>query len=153
LTGSKVAQRRTIGWREWVTLPDITAVPIKAKIDTGAATSALHAHRLSIVERDGEEWAEFEVHPVQRSRLHAATVALPVRAHRVIRSSSGHAQRRPVVSTRLHIGRRTFRIELTLTARDEMGFRLLLGRAAVRRRFVIDAGASYLTDPNEDDQR
>jgi hypothetical protein len=133
-----------LGWREWVTLPELSPVPLKAKIDTGARTSALHAFDLSWHQRNGEPWVEFEVHPVQRSRARSSRVVYPVVDFRRVRSSTGHSEQRPVIRTPIELGGRQFEIDITLTSRDEMGFRMLLGRAAIRRRFLVDAGRSYL---------
>ncbi|MCJ7726557.1 MAG: RimK/LysX family protein [Acidimicrobiia bacterium] len=137
-------QRSLAGWREWVLLPDISAIPLKAKLDTGAGTSALHAFGLELIEHEGTTWAEFEVMPLQRSRAHRSAVRYPVSSFKRIKSSTGHTERRPVIRTPLVIGRRRFKIDITLTSRDEMGFRMLLGRSALRGRFWVDAGASYL---------
>ncbi len=136
-----------VGWRESIELPELCATPIKAKIDTGALTSALHAFNLSVVERDGDSWADFEIHPVQRSKRAAVTVSHPVAGFRKVRSSSGHLERRPVIKTPIQIGSHCYHIEISLASRDEMGFRMLLGRAALRRRFVVDPGRSYLQSP------
>lgn len=146
-----------IGWREWVILPEMSSTPLKAKIDTGARTSALHAFDLTVQERGGEPWVEFVVHPVQRSTVDAKRVAYPIQGYRKVRSSTGHSELRPVIRTTVVIGGRRFAIDVTLTARDEMGFRMLLGRAALRRRFLVDAGRSYLhplpTNPDENEAR
>jgi len=133
-----------IGWREWVELPEMCGHPIKAKIDTGAATSSLHAFNLKVTERDGLKWARFEIHPVQRSRRDSQEVVAPVSSFRRVRSSSGHSERRPVIVTVIRIGDVEFNTEVTLASRDEMGFRMLLGRAALRRRYVIDPARSYV---------
>jgi hypothetical protein len=117
---------------------------MKAKIDTGARTSALHAFGLSVSMRDGEPWAQFEVHPMQRSRADASKVTTPILGFKKVRSSTGHSEERPVVRSAIVIGNRRFAIDLTLTSRDEMGFRMLLGRSAIRRRFWVDASRSYL---------
>lgn len=137
-----------VGWRELIELPELCATPIKAKIDTGARTSALHAFNLAVVDREGAFWADFEIHPVQRSKRAAVAVACPVAGFRRIRSSSGHLERRPVIRTPIQIGSLRFDIDITLTSRDEMGFRMLLGRAALRRRFLVDPGRSYVQAPN-----
>lgn len=131
-----------IGWREWTHLPRLTPVPVKAKIDTGALTSSLHAFRLK--EIDGGERVRFEVHPHQRSRRDAVTVECEVVDHRRVRSSNGQTSVRPVIETELELGGTLRVVELTLTNRDEMGFRLLIGRRALRRRYVVDPGRSYL---------
>ena len=136
-----------IGWREWVQLPELCPTPIKAKVDTGARTSALHAFDLALREIDGHTIACFELHPIQRSRAGAVRVEWPVLGFRRVRSSNGRTERRPLVVTRARAGRVEWPIEITLASRDEMGFRMLLGRAALRRRFVIDPGRSFLTSP------
>ena len=136
--------RPCLGWREWVELPDLSPVPLKAKIDTGARTSTLHAFNLSHDERNGESWVTFEVHPLQRTKAHTTLVSHPIEGFRKVRSSSGHTEERPVIRTRIRIGSREFEIDVTLTSRDEMGFRMLLGRSAIRRRFLVDPGRSFL---------
>ena len=140
------ARRRvdTIGWREWVALPDLGVEAIKAKVDTGARTSSLHAFGLRQYAVEGEPWVRFEIHPEQRNRHGTTVVETRVVGHRKVRSSSGHVQERPVIKTRVTLNQRTWPIEVTLTDRDEMGFRMLLGRAALRRKFVIDPGHSFL---------
>lgn len=137
-------QSSVIGWREWITLPGVCDTPMKVKVDTGAATSALHAFGLEIVHLDGTPHARFEVHPMQRSRKHSQEVEVPVVAFRRVRSSSGHSERRPVVRVLINIGGRRFETDVTLTSRDEMGFRMLLGRSALRRRYLVDAARSYV---------
>ena len=133
-----------IGWREWVTLPEMSGVPVKAKIDTGARTSALHAFGLRIIEGDGAKMASFELHPVQRSAADAVRIERPITAFRKVRSSNGKVETRPVVKTPITLGTQTWPIDVTLTSRDAMGFRMLLGRAALRRRFVVDPGRSFV---------
>ncbi|HWJ80883.1 MAG TPA: RimK/LysX family protein [Nocardioides sp.] len=132
------------GWREWVGLPDHGVEWIKAKLDTGARSSALHAFDLEIVERDGTRWARFEIHPWQGSTEDAVRVELPVHDERVVRSSSGHEQHRYVVRMAIRLHGRTVTTDVTLTRRDEMGFRMLIGRDALRQGFLVDSGHSYL---------
>lgn len=146
-------QRTLIGWREWVQLPDLSSVAIKAKIDTGARTSTLHAFNLKLSERNGVAWAQFEIHPLQRSRAESTTVELPVQSFKKVRSSTGQVETRPVVRTRLRAGKKVFSIDLTLTSRDEMGFRMLVGRTAIRRRFWVEPGRSFLLTPPRNDTR
>jgi hypothetical protein len=134
-----------LGWREWVGLPDHGLDWVKAKVDTGARTSALHAARLVTFDDDGEEWVRFRIYPWQRSTVDAVTIEAPVLDRRLVRSSSGVAQLRPVVVLPVRIGSTVVSVELTLTRRDQMGFRMLLGRQALRRRFTIDPGRSYIT--------
>ncbi|MEX2587740.1 MAG: RimK/LysX family protein [Actinomycetota bacterium] len=135
---------RQIGWREWLALPDLGVEAIKAKIDTGARSSALHAFGLRQYTVDGEPWVSFEIHPQQRSRAGAVKVRCPVEGWRRIRSSDGKQQDRPYIITSIQLAGEVWPIELTLTKRDEMGFRMLVGRRAVRRRFLVNPGRSYL---------
>ena len=135
---------QTIGWREWIVLPDLGETPIKAKIDTGARTSSLHAFNLRVDKESDPPLATFEVHPFQRSKRNASEVSLPVVKFVKVRSSSGHVENRPVVRTRIIMGKVAHLIDITLTSRDEMGFRALVGRSAVRGKFVVDPGRSYI---------
>ncbi len=132
-----------IGWREWVGLPDFGISAIKAKVDTGARSSSLHAFDLQAFEREGVAWVRFSVHPVQRKNTPTIQLEAPVLEYRSVRSSSGRASRRPVVVTNVTLLGVTWPVELTLASRDKMGFRMLLGREAFRRRFLVDAGKSY----------
>ncbi len=142
-----MAERTVVGWREWVELPELGVTGLKAKVDTGATTSALHASKLVSFERDGAEWVRFEIHPRQRSRTPSVTVELPVVDHRRVRSSSGETEVRPVVHTMLKIGDRVTPIDVTLTRRDSMGFRMLIGRRALRRRYLVNPSRSFLAGP------
>ncbi len=132
------------GWREWVGLPDLGLPWIKAKIDTGAQTSALHASSIEEFSRDGEEWVRFTAHPWQLSDADPATVELPVHDRRTVRSSSGHSQARLVVLMDIALCGRSITSEVTLTSRDEMVFRMLVGREALRQGFTVDPARSYL---------
>ena len=132
-----------IGWREWVGLPEFGIRHIKAKVDTGARSSSLRAFDLHEFERDGANWVRFQVHPVQRKKDRTVSVEAQVLEYRSIRSSSGKASMRPVIVTNVRLLGITWPVELTLASRDEMGFRMLLGRTAFRRRFLVDAGRSY----------
>ena len=127
-----------------MSLPDLEVEWIKAKLDTGARTSALHAFDIEEFEREGRPWVRFSVHPWQRNAADAVDVELPVHDVRRVRSSSGHVQERYVVLVAVRIGLRRITTEVTLTRRDEMGFRLLVGREALRQGFVVDPGRSYL---------
>lgn len=132
------------GWREWVSLPAIGVPWIKAKIDTGAQTSALHAGNITPFERDGAAWVRFTVQPWQEGVLDEVEVELPVHDRRTVRSSSGHTQDRLVVVMDLVLVGREVPVEVTLTDREEMVFRMLIGREALRQGYVVDSGASYL---------
>lgn len=135
--------RPVIGWREWIGLPELGIERIKAKVDTGARSSALHAFRLKSFRRDGELWVRFDAHPVQRSARPSIPCELQVRDVRTVTNSGGRAERRYVVETPIRLGDAEWRVELTLTNRDQMGFRMLLGRTAVRRRYVVDPARSW----------
>lgn len=132
-----------IGWREWITFPQLGVGPIKAKIDTGARSSSLHAFNLETFERDGKTFVRFHVHPIQRSREGTVEVEAELLEYRRVRSSSGQAAKRPVIVTTVEVLGSTWPIELTLANRDQMGFRVLLGREAYRGRLLVDAGKSY----------
>lgn len=132
------------GWREWVALPELGVEHVKAKLDTGARTSALHAFDVEESTRDGVDWVRFSVRPWQRSTADAVVAECPVHDRRVVRSSTGHAQERIVVRTAITMLGRTIEAEVTLTSRDEMGFRMLVGREALRQAVLVDASRSYL---------
>jgi hypothetical protein len=138
-----VKSRTIIGWREWVGLPDLGVPAIKAKVDTGARTSALHAYRLQPFRRDGALWVRFFVHPVQRRRLPEVACEAPSIGQRAITSSNGSVEHRYVIRTRLAMNRRRFPIELSLTDRDQLGFRMLIGRQAMRERFLVDPDTAF----------
>ncbi len=140
------AERERIGWREWVALPELGIPRIKAKIDTGARTSALHAFDVEVVRGRGIDVVRFKVHPFQRDYRKTVAAESPLVDEREVKSSSGHGTLRPVIRTRLGLGEWSYSIELTLTNRDAMGFRMLLGRSALRKRFVVDPGASFLQE-------
>ena len=128
-------------------LPDLGGAVTKAKIDTGARTSAIHAFGIETFERDAAEWARFELHPVQHRREPAVQAEAVIKEFRRIRSSNGQHELRPVIATRIRLGAAEFIADLTLTNRDEMGFRMLLGRSALRRRFLVDTARSFLCSP------
>lgn len=143
MSADKSSRLPVIGWREWVSFPQLGVGPIKAKIDTGARSSSLHAFDLVTFERDGKTYIRFQVHPIQRSGEGAVEVEAEVLEYRRVRSSSGQAARRPVIVTTVEVLGRSWPIELTLANRDQMGFRVLLGREAFRGRLHVDAGRSY----------
>lgn len=141
--------RPLLGWREWVALPALGIDRIKAKVDTGARTSALHAFDVqSHRNADGLEVVSFSVHPFQRDAQRTVRTECPLVERRWVRSSDGKRQLRPVIRTSLRVGSAEFDIELTLTTRDLMSFRMLLGRQSVRRRFTVDPARSYLASSN-----
>ncbi|MEP1124831.1 MAG: RimK/LysX family protein [Ilumatobacter sp.] len=134
-----------VGWREWLAFPEWGIPAVKVKIDSGARTSALHVDDLEIVERDGRRIATFIVHPWQRSERDGVEVSVPLVDERSVTSSSGETTTRPVVMAVIELDGRPHEIELTLTRRDDMGFRMLLGRKAMEGRYLVDPSHSYLT--------
>lgn len=140
-----------IGWREWVSLPDLGVPSIRAKVDTGARSAALHAFGLEVITRDGTEIARFAVHPDHRTPGPAVVVEAPVVETRAVKNPGGRTEERPVIETTIQIGPHAFTAHVTLTRRDEMGMPMLLGRRTIRRRFLVNAGRSYIlgTPPNE----
>jgi hypothetical protein len=134
------------GWREWVQLPQVGIPWIKAKLDTGAQTSAIHAYDIREFDRDGADWVRFRIRPWQGSTDDEVVVECPVHDRRRVRSSSGHVQDRFVVQMTLTLVGREVVAEVTLSNRDEMGFRMLVGREALRQGFVVDSDRSFLGD-------
>lgn len=132
------------GWREWVQLPDVDVPWIKAKLDTGARTSAIHAYAIEPFERDGKSWVRFRIRPWQDSVEDEAIAELPIHDRRRVRSSSGHVEDRYVVRMRLVLLGRKVTGEFTLSNRDQMGFRMLVGREVLRQGFAVDASRSFL---------
>ncbi|MEO0539313.1 MAG: ATP-dependent zinc protease [Cyanobacteria bacterium P01_A01_bin.105] len=144
MPNSPAGELPVIGWREWLSLPDLGIARVKAKIDTGARSSALHAFNIEVFTRGGIEFVRFQMHPRQRSRQLVVSAEAKLLDQRNIRSSSGQAQQRPVIQTMVKLGPHRWPIELSLTNRDDMGFRMLLGRQAVRYQFLVDSGQSYV---------
>ena len=135
---------QTIGWREWIQMSDLGVHQIKAKVDTGARTSALHAFHVRPYEQDGIQRVEFKLHPHQRDDETNVVCSAPVIDQRDVTDSGGHREKRWVIMPTITLGNSTFPIEMTLTARDDMRFRMLLGRTAMHGRFVVDPARSYL---------
>ena len=132
-----------IGWREWVSLPELGIRHIKAKIDTGARSSSLHAFDITPFTRDDTPMVGFSVHPVQRRENFSVQCEAPIHDIRSVRSSSGEARDRYVSQTPVIWVGEKWIVELTLADRTEMGFRMLIGREAVRGRMLVDPGRSY----------
>ncbi len=145
---SNTIARTVAGWREWVSLPGLGVGWIKAKLDTGARTSAIHAFDLEVFDRDGEgepeAWVRYAVHPWQDSDEDAVGCESRVVDLREVRSSSGHVEERYVVCLDVSLVGRLVSAEVTLSRRDEMGFRMLIGREALRQGFLVDPERSYL---------
>jgi hypothetical protein len=133
-----------IGWREWVGLPDLGIPRIKAKIDTGARTSALHAFEVSPFIENGKQMVRFSIHPYQRNVKVVKECVAEVVDQRWVSDSGGHREKRYFILTTVALGERKWEIEVTLTNRDNMKFRMLLGRTALAELYLVDPGACYL---------
>lgn len=136
-----------VGWREWVELPALGLPAIKAKVDTGARTSALHAWRVEPYTEGGSPWVRFHMHPLQRDTELSVVCDAPVHDRRLVSDSGGHREMRYVIETPIRMAERDWKIEVTLTDRDTMLFRMLLGRQAMRGLRVLP-DASFLTQPS-----
>jgi hypothetical protein len=136
-------EKLVLGWREWLGFPELGIVQIKAKVDTGARTSCLHAFLVEPFEREGAPWVRFAIHPQQRDTVEEIWCEAPIKDQRTVRDSGGHEEQRYVIETLVTIGSEQHRIEVTLTDRDSMKFRFLLGRTAIQRHYVVDSGRSY----------
>ncbi len=132
-----------IGFREWISLTDLNLIVLKAKIDTGAKTSSLHAFDIRRVKRSGVSWVRFKVHPIQKNQDLVVECAAQVVDRRMVTDSGGHSENRYVIKTTIQMGHLKKEIELTLSNRESMKYRMLLGREALKQ-FYIDPSQSYL---------
>lgn len=143
-----------IGSQEWCSFPDLKTPAIRARIDSGAQTSSIHASDIRRFTKNGEDWVRFEIHPLPESRQIAIRNEAPIVAVRKVKNTGGSSESRYVIRTNLKMNDETFEIELTLANRDAMGFRMLLGREAMKGRFIVDPSRQYLLkDYSEDDIR
>lgn len=141
---SKTAELSVIGWREWVSLPDLLVDQIKCKVDTGAKTSALHAYFIEPFKKSGNEYVRFGLHPLQKSTKKELICTSKVVDQRTVTDSGGHREIRYVISTIIKLGQHVMDAEVTLTDRDSMSFRMLLGRDAIKNQFIVNPAKSYL---------
>lgn len=140
---SNTTTNTIIGWREWVSLPSLDLPAIKAKIDTGAKTSSLHAYDIQLIQKQGKEFVRFKVHPLHKNLSLEVECEAPLIEVRTVTDSGGHKEERYVVEATLVLGRLKKKIELTLTNRLSMKYRMLIGRSALRH-FYIDPTQSFL---------
>lgn len=139
-----LAQKLILGSEEWCSFPDLNIPVIKARVDSGAKTSALHAVNIAPFIRDNENWVKFDINPIQNNTKTVKHCEAKLIDKRVVKSSSGYREQRFVIQTELKIGEATWKIEMTLTNRDSMGFRMLLGREAMSGRVLVDPEQKYL---------
>lgn len=140
-----ISKRPTVGWREWVSLTELGIDRIKAKVDTGARTSALHAFALRPFKENGKDLIQFDIHPLQRNIETVVTGIAEIVDQRIVTDSGGRAENRYVILTPITIAGQTWPIEITLTERENMLFRMLLGRSALRKRFIVNPARSFVT--------
>ncbi len=138
------ASKFIVGWREWLALPDLKIPGIKAKVDTGARTSALHTHDYEVFDKDGDKWVRFHLHPLKRRTSLELSCEAPVVDYRQVKDSGGHTEKRPIICTTAKIASFEWQIEVSLTNRESMKFRMLLGRTALSGLFVVDPQSSYI---------
>jgi len=143
-------KRKTkFGRAEWCSMPDLGIPLIKARIDTGAKTSAIHARNIAPFEKDGVQYVSFEIHPIQRTRKATIRCEDKVNDYRCVKSTTGTTEERYVIETRLQIGGDYDQlVEVTLTNRRSMSYRMLIGRQALNKRAIIDPGRSCLHGKN-----
>ena len=134
-----------IGWEEWCAFPDLEVPAIKAKVDTGATTSSIHAYDIEPFTKDGVEFVRFKIHPLQKNKTLEVECFAPLSDYRNVTSSNGEREKRYVIKTPLIIGEKTIEAEVTLSSRHKMTFRMLLGRDALRRaKLTVDPAKSFL---------
>ena len=147
MTASKPLPKKNkirIGWEEWCSFPELGLPAIKAKIDTGARTSSLHAFDIEQFEKNGQSFVRFKINPLQRNTTLTKTCVGLLVDQRQVKSSIGAKERRVVIRTLIQVGKKKWEIDLTLTNRHLMRFRMLLGRRAIRKGFVVYPGKSML---------
>jgi ribosomal protein S6--L-glutamate ligase len=140
-----------LGSEEWCSFPDLGISAIKARVDSGAKTSALHAINIAPFVKNDSNWVKFDINPIQNNVRTIIHCEAPLIDKRIVKSSSGYREQRYVIQTILKLGNQTWEIEMTLTNRDSMGFRMLLGREAMIGRVIVDPEKQYLLEsPTEE---
>lgn len=139
----KTTDKIIIGSVEWCSFPGLGIPAIKARVDSGAKTSSIHAFNIQKIRRNGESWISFEVHPLQGDRRTVIRCEQPILDKRVVKSSSGIAETRYVIAANIKVGDEAWDIEITLANRDSMGYRMLLGREAMSGRMLVDPSLNF----------
>lgn len=137
-----------IGNQEWCAFPELNIPAVKARVDSGAKTSSLHAFNIKPIQKDGQDWVGFDIHPIQKDKKTNIYCEAPLVDKRFVKSSNGKSKRRFVIIASLRLGDSSWPIELTLANRDSMGFRMLLGREAMKGKFIIDPDESFMLGEN-----
>ncbi|WP_315980761.1 ATP-dependent zinc protease [Aliamphritea spongicola] len=140
------------GSEEWCKFIDLSIPAIKARVDSGARTSAIHALNIKTFQRNGSSWVSFDVYPLQNNRKTVINCEAPIHDRRTVKSSSGSTEKRYVIKTSIAMGEQSWDIELTLTNRDAMGYRMLLGREAMKGRLLVDPEESFMFGTLEDSE-
>lgn len=144
--------KMVIGSDEWCAFTSIKIPAIKARVDSGAKTSSMHAVNIQKFSHNEEQWVRFEVHPLQKNKKITVHCEAPLIDQRVIKSSSGDKEQRPVIRVPLSLGGKSWEVEVTLTNRDSMGYRMLLGREAMSGRVLIDPEGQCLLGDRQQDE-
>lgn len=144
-------KRLCVGWKEWAALPELGVDAIEVKVDTGARTSAIHSFDLEPFEKDGHTYVRFGLHPDRHSQDPEIYCESRVVDQRVVSDSGGHKEMRYVIETPIVMGDQQWPIQITLTSRENMAFRMLLGRQAMRQRIVVQPDARHLLKLNKKD--
>jgi len=137
-------EQTVVGWREWVEFPELALDNIKAKIDSGAKTSALHAYHVEPFSKGDEPWVRFKLHPIQDNNELSVTLEAKLSDHRNVSDSGGHNELRYVIEAAMIVGGQKRRGEVTLTDRDSMKYRMLVGRNILKQGFLVDAKQSFV---------
>lgn len=143
MTRTTATDMTVLGWREWVALPQLGISELKCKVDTGARSSALHAFAVEEFYKENQRWVKFGLHPLQHNEVTEVWCEAPVADVRRVTDSGGHTTERYFITTEIQLGGQRFPITLSLTNRDNMLFRMLLGREAMKGRFLVNSGVSY----------
>ena len=141
---NKKKEKQLIGWQEWVQLPELGIFAIKAKVDTGAKTSALHALDITTFQSDGQDFVSFTVVPLQRDRHVRLKCTAQLLGQKMVRSSTGEPEQRYAIRTPLVLANKVWDIDVTLTNREPLIFRMLLGREALASHCVIDPDKRFI---------